>query len=425
MKTVVHAQLKDDFFRPGEPEEIAAVRGIIEEVRAGGDRALLRCTEKFDKVKVESLKVEESAIEKAWGGLDRDDRDALEAAAEAIRRFALRQMEGFADFEQELRPGVTCGQRIVPIERIGVYAPGGKYPLPSTVLMCAIPARVAGAREIILCSPPTHNASIHPAILAAAKICGVSEIYRAGGAQAVAAMAFGTETIRPVDKIVGPGSRVVTAAKRLVFPGVGIDFIAGPTEVLIIADETADPSLVAADLIAQAEHDENAEAVLVTHSDKLGSEVEKAIERQLENLSTAPIARTSLDRSGLIVMVDNVDQAVDVANRKAPEHLLLAVEKPDDYIGRLRNYGTLFIGQWSGVTLGDYTSGLNHTLPTSGCARYTGGLGVKDFLKVQTTLRVTPEGLRSIGPAAKILGGLEGLEAHARSIDMRLRKLGA
>ena len=425
MKTVTYSQLKDDFFRPGEPEEIAAVRDIIEDVRAGGDSALLRFTEKFDKVKVERLKVEQSEIEKAFDGLAEDDRAALEAAAEAIRRFALRQMESFNDFEQELRPGVKCGQKIVPIERIGVYAPGGKYPLPSTVLMCAIPARVAGAGEIVLCSPPTHHATIHPAILAAARICGVDEIFRAGGPQAVAAMAFGTETIRPVDKIVGPGSRYVTAAKRLVFPVVGMDFIAGPTEVLIIADETVDPSLVAVDLIAQAEHDENAEAVLVTQSDKLGKEVEEAIELQLENLATAPIARSALKRNGMIVMVDNVDQAVSLANRKAPEHLMLAVKNPDDYIGRLRSFGTLFIGQWSSVTLGDYTSGLNHTLPTSGCSRYTGGLGVKDFLKIQTTLRVTREGFRSIGPNARRLGELEGLEAHARAVDMRLRKLDA
>jgi histidinol dehydrogenase len=422
MRIIRSNELKEDFFEYKEIEEIELVRGIIAEVRSKGDRAIRRYTSKFDGVELEQFRISKSEIEKAYDQLDSKLIDSMEFATENIKRFASRQKEQLKDFEYEIRPGVFTGQKVIPIESVGVYTPGGRYPLPSTVLMCCVPARVAGVKQIMVCSPPTHNGSIHPAILVASDICQVDEIYRIGGVQSIAAMAYGTESIKKVDKIVGPGNQYVAAAKKLVYGAVGIDFIAGPTELLIIADDSANPAFIAADLLAQAEHDINAIPILITNSPVLADQVNQQIEKQLQNLPTADIARQSLNNNGAIILVDMIDDAFAIANKKAPEHLELQLKYADAFADQLKNYGSLFIGSFSAEALGDYSSGLNHTLPTNGCARYTGGLSVKDFLKFQTTLEVKEQGLSAIGQTAIDLGKIEGLDSHARSVEIRMNK---
>lgn len=421
MKIVKCHELDEQFYQFQEIEEISSVKDIISDVQKNGDDAVKKYTSKFDNVTLDRLSILDDEIKNAEGQLDEDKISNLKLAAENIKRFALRQLEQSYDFELEIQPGVHTGQKIIPLQRVGVYTPGGLFPLPSTVLMCCIPAKIAGVEEIALCSPPTYNGTIHPAILVAATICDVNEIYKIGGVQAIAAMAYGTETIRPVDKIVGPGNKYVAAAKKSVFGAVGIDFIAGPTELLIIADESAAPEFIAADLLGQAEHDTNAVPILVCTSIQIAEQVNQEIEQQLIELRTANIASVSLSNNGLIIIVDSIDEAVEIANRKAPEHLELHVANPGNYIDKIKNYGSLFIGTYAAEALGDYSSGLNHTLPTNRCARYTGGLSVRDFIKIQTTLRVTREGLSSIGPIAKQLGEIEGLPGHAKSVEIRMR----
>jgi len=420
MKIVKNENLDDSFFQYQEIEEIDSVRKIIAKVRNHKDKAIKEYTSKFDGVKLDQLRVSEAEIKNAYQKLDKELILSIEFAAENIRHFAIKQKEQLMDFEYEIRPGVFTGQKIIPIERIGIYTPGGSYPLPSTVLMCAIPARVAGVEKLTICSPPTHDGSIHPAILVAANICQINEIYKIGGVQAIAAMAYGTETIRRVDKIVGPGNKYVSAAKKLVYGAVGIDFIAGPTELLIIADDSSNPAYIAADLIGQAEHDINAIPILITVSHDIANQVNKAIEKQLLHLKTAEIAIQSLNNNGTIILVNTLAEAFAIANNKAPEHLELQIKNAEDYVDRLKNYGSLFIGSFSAEALGDYSSGLNHTLPTNACARYTGGLSVRDFLKFQTILRITGQGLTSIGPMAINFGRIEGLEGHARSVEIRM-----
>lgn len=421
MKIVKLEDLDEGFFLYHETEEIDSVRQIVADVKNHGDQAVRKYTAKFDGVELDHFAVSEVEIKNAHQQLENDFISAIELAAENIRRFAIKQKAQLKEIEYEIRKGVFSGQKVIAIERVGVYAPGGRYPLPSTVLMCAIPARVSGVDQIILCSPPSYNGSIHPAILMAANICQIDMVYRIGGVQAIAAMAYGTETIKPVDKIVGPGNQFITAAKKLVYGTVGIDFIAGPTELLIIADDSACPAFIATDLLAQAEHDTQAMPILITTSQILAAQVKNEIEQQVSKLTTADIARQSLDDNGLIILVNKIEDAIPIANKKAPEHLELHVENAQAYVDRFKNYGTLFIGPFSAAALGDYSSGLNHTLPTNTCARYTGGLSVKDFLKTPTTLRVTEEGISIIGPSAIRFGKIEGLEGHARSIEIRMK----
>ncbi len=420
MKIIHYDELSESFFEYQELEDIGVVQEIIAEVRRNGDGAIKKYSLKFDGVELEQFKISALEIAKAYDQFDNDMKAALQLAASNIEKFAAKQKEQLSDFDYEILPGVLTGQRVIPIGRIGVYTPGGSYPLPSTVLMCCIPARVAGVEEIVVCSPPTYNGTVHPAIVVAADICQVEEIYSIGGVQAIAAMAYGTETIKKVDKIVGPGNQYVAAAKKLVYGAVGIDFIAGPTELMIIADDSADPAFIAADLLAQAEHDINAIPILITYSLELADRVNQQIEQQLQNLPTADIARQSLNNNGKIILVDMIDDAFDIANKKAPEHLELQLEYAKEFAVQLTNYGSLFIGSFSAEALGDYSSGLNHTLPTNGCAKYTGGLSVKDFLKFQTTLEVTKEELSAIDQTAIDLGRLEGLDGHARSIEIRM-----
>ena len=424
MKLIKSTELDDSFFAYQEGAEIDSVREIIENVKNNGDEAVKRYTKEFDGVDVDKLRLVPEAIETAYYELDPSVRETLKAAADKIKRFARKQKEQLHDFEYEIQTGVFTGQRIVPIERVGVYTPGGSYPLPSTVLMGAIPAKVAGCREVIICSPPTYEGDIHPAILGAAYVSEVNEIYRIGGVQAIAAMAWGTESMKPVDLIVGPGNQYVTAAKRIVFGRVGIDFLAGPTEVLIVADDSANPAYIAADLLAQAEHDAMAIPILVTPSETLADAVNEELKKQLQELATAEIADTAVKKNGLIILSETLEEAFIIANRRAPEHLELMVEHADVQAEHLKNYGSLFIGNYAAEVLGDYSAGVNHTLPTNTCARYTGGLSVFNFLKVQTTLRTTKDGLNAIGPVAKHLGEIEGLDGHARSAAIRLDDTG-
>jgi histidinol dehydrogenase len=422
MRIIKGNALKSDFFSYQDTGDIIAVRKIINEVRQNGDDALRRYTLRFDNVSLTQMRVTTSEIRTAYKKVRPEVISALKQTAKNIRTFARKQLSQFEDFEIEITPGVFAGQKIVPIKRVGVYVPGGKFPLASTLLMCAIPAEVASVSEIVVCSPPSYNGSIHPAILVASDIVGINEIYKIGGVQAIAAMAYGTETIKKVDKIVGPGNKYVTRAKKEVFGAVGVDFIAGPSEIIIIADGSANPDYISADLLAQAEHDIDAVAILITTSTKLAHKVKKAIEIQLKGLKTKGIASVSINKNGKIIIVDNSDEAIWIANKKAPEHLALQIKSPEYYMSKLKNYGSLFIGGYSSVVLGDYSSGLNHTLPTNTAARYTGGLGVKDFVKLQTTLRVKRNALSAIGRTAKTIAGIEGLDGHAKAIAVRMKE---
>jgi len=419
MKRLNIQEFRAGFGEGSEFQETDAVGRIIADVRTRGDAALRDLTLKFDGVAVDDFKIDGKMIDRAASRLDPGLVSAMSEAASNIRVFAEAQLAAYKDFEVEIRPGVFAGQTVIPIERAGVYVPGGRYPLVSSLLMGAIPARVAGVREVLVCTPPGPEGDVSPPILAAAGLCGVDEVCRVGGSQAVAAMAYGTESIRKVDKIFGPGNAYVSAAKKLVYGDVGIDFIAGPTELMIIADRDANPAFIAADLVAQAEHDVRSTAILATDSDELAAEVGQKIGDILKKIRTADVARESLETRGAIVLVSSIEEAVELANERAPEHLGLFIADSERIRGRLRNFGSLFIGERAAEVFGDYSSGLNHILPTRGAARYTGGLSVRDFLKIQTTLRVEEKGLQAVGPAAERLARAEGLEGHAVSSEIR------
>lgn len=427
------------------------VKSVIADVIENRDAALRTYGEKFDVSAPASLLIPEHELKAAAEKLRREHPETYDAICyshDLALKFALRQKDSFDDFEIELTPGMFTGQKTIPVQRAGVYVPAGRFPLVSTVVMTVTPAVAAGVSEIVLCTPPR----VHPddkaasqaagkgipgkpfvggkpyadeGILAAAYICGVRKCYACGGSQAIAAMAYGTETIPSVDVIVGPGNKFVAAAKKLVFGKVGIDMVAGPTEVFIIADSSANPAWVAADLLAQAEHDVVAQPVMVTTDEALAQKVSDEIEKQLAELSTRQTARESIDSCGRIILVDSLEQAAEFANRKAPEHLELAMEAGEDrdkVASLVRNYGSLFIGHSAAEVFGDYAAGLNHTLPTSGSARYTGGLSVRVFLKTVTTLRAESgsEGMKNSALAAGALGDAEGLAAHARAARIRL-----
>jgi len=420
LKIIQYSDIKDNFFDSTYLTEDPSVRAIVSYVLENKDRALVEYTLHYEGVQLQDMKVTSDEIKKASAEVDNNTIETLKKAKSNIEKFSKAQLDQFNNFEIEIVPGVLAGQKVIPLARVGIYVPGGRFPLVSTLLMCVVPAKVAGVGEIAICSPPSHEGTIHPVILAAADLVGINEIYKVGGAQAIAAMAYGTETIKKVDKIIGPGSKYVTLAKKEVFGTVGIDFIAGPSEIMIIADDTANPRVLTADILAQAEHDTNATCILITDSPSVAEKVNEEVEVQLKELKNKAVARQSLNMNGMIIITNTIDEAVDLANRRAPEHLELQIKNPDHYVERFKNYGSLFIGEYSAEALGDYSSGLNHTLPTNGGARYTGGLGVKDFLKLQTTLRVTKQGLCEIGPIAKAFGEIEGLNGHAKSISIRL-----
>jgi len=381
------------------------VEGIVADVRKGGDKALRRYAVKFDSLQPkQSFVVSQQEMQNALAGASPEFRHALESAAASIRKFAEWQKP--APFTREMQPGVNVGQVIRPLDSVGCYVPGGRYPLPSTLLMTVIPAQVAGVREIVVVSPRPAQET-----LAAAALLGVSKFYRIGGAQAVAALAYGTETIKPVNKIVGPGNKFVTTAKKLVSFDCGIDMIAGPTEALIISDD-GNPKFIAADLLAQAEHDPDTSVVFVTTAKKLAEQVAKELK---SGAKSNPIARQSLKTNGVIFAAGSREQSIEIANAIASEHITI----PGDYLDDITSAGSIFIGDYSAQSIGDYASGPNHTLPTGGIARYRGGLSVMDFLKVITVQEVSREGLRDIAPIVETLAEAEGLKAHAESVRVR------
>lgn len=427
------------------------VKEVIDDVIENGDAALKKYAQKFDSSSPATFLVSEADLKSAAEKLKSENPDTYDAICyshELALKFAKRQRESFDNFEMEISPGMFTGQKNIPVEKAGVYVPAGRFPLVSTVVMTVTPAIAAGVNEIVICTPP----KIHPddmaelknqkkeadglpfvggkpyadeGIMAASYICGGKKVYACGGSQAIAALAYGTESIPAVDVIVGPGNKFVASAKKMVYGKVGIDMIAGPTEVFIIADSSANPEWLAADLLAQAEHDECAQPVLVCTDRTLAEKTALQIEEQLENLPTKETARASIENFGQIIIAESLEQAADFANRKAPEHLELAMENGDELKkiqGLVRNYGSLFIGHYSAEVFGDYAAGLNHTLPTSGAARYSGGLSVRAFLKTVTTLRAEKgsEGMKKSAIAAGNLGDAEGLSAHAKAARIRL-----
>jgi histidinol dehydrogenase len=396
----------------------AAVRAIIADVAARGDRAVIELTRQFDRFDPAKagLKVAADEIDAAVAACDRRALDALIFARDRIEAYHRRQLPVDERFTDAL--GVELGSRWTAIEAVGLYVPGGTAAYPSSVLMNAVPAKVAGVPRLVM-AVPAPQGQLVPLVLAAAKLAGVDEIYRIGGAQAVAALAYGTETIAPVAKIVGPGNAYVAAAKRLVFGKVGIDMIAGPSEVLILADKSGHPDWIAADLLAQAEHDASAQSILITDDAALADKVEKAVDAQLASLPRASIAGASWRDFGAVIMVGELDEAVPLVDAIAPEHLEIASEDAERLAGRIRNAGAIFLGPHTPEAIGDYVAGANHVLPTARSARFSSGLGVLDFMKRTSILKCGPDQLRALGPAAVALGEAEGLEAHARSVMMR------
>lgn len=430
---------------------IDVVRDVLNDVRTNGDSAVKKYTAQFDVASPASLEIPQEELKAAAEKMQKENPDLYHSlcySRDLAIRFAKKQRESFDDFEVELEPGLYTGQRNIPVDRAGVYVPAGRFALVSTMVMTVAPAVAAGVKEIILCTPPR----VHPSekaqaesagkgvpgkafengkpyadenIMAAAYICGVTKAFACGGSQAIGALAFGTESIPAVDVIVGPGNKFVAEAKKLVYGTVGIDMVAGPTEVFIIADKSANPEWVAADLLAQAEHDVVAQPVLALTDESLAKAVSAEIEKQLETLETAAVARQSIDNYGRIIVCNSLEEAAELANRKAPEHLELAMEagaERDKLEKLVHNYGSLFIGHGAAEVFGDYAAGLNHTLPTSGSARFTGGLSVRVFLKTVTTLRTdsSKEGPVNSAKAAGILGDAEGLAGHARAARIRL-----
>jgi len=397
----------------------AATRAIVDDVAARGDAALLEATRKFDRLdlKASGLRVGAAEIQTALKACDSGTIDALKFARDRIELFHRRQLPKDDRFTDPL--GVELGWRWSAIEAVGLYVPGGTAAYPSSVLMNAVPAKVAGVSRVVMVVP-SPDGKLNPLVLAAADLGGVSEIYRVGGAQAIAALAHGTATIAPVAKIVGPGNAYVAAAKRLVFGKVGIDMIAGPSEVLVVADATGNAGWIASDLLAQAEHDVNAQSILITDSPALANEVERAVQSQLATLPRAEIARASWNDFGGIIVVNSIDKAVPLANAIAAEHVEIMTADPDTVAAKIRNAGAIFIGPHTPEAIGDYVGGSNHVLPTARSARFSSGLGVLDFMKRTSILKCGPDQLRALGPAAMTLGKAEGLDAHARSVGLRL-----
>lgn len=396
------------------------VSDIIADVRCNGDEALLRYCEKFDKVVLDSLEVTAEEIEQAFDEVEPEFIRVLQSAAENIRNFHSKQVRN--SFIISEHPGVVMGQKVTPIDAVGLYVPGGTAAYPSTVLMDAIPAKIAGCPQIVIVTPPGKDGKVPSPILAAAKIAGVDRIFKVGGAQAVAALAYGTQSIPKVDKIVGPGNAFVAEAKKQVFGAVAIDMIAGPSEILIVADSTCDPAYVAADLLSQAEHDKLASAVLVTDSLALAEAVQSEIEKQVDTLPRKEIAKASIENNGKIIVAEDLRQAIDIANELAPEHLELCIDQPFDYLDAIRHAGSIFLGKYCPEALGDYLAGPNHTLPTSGTARFSSPLSVDDFVKKSQYTYFTKDALHQVSDSIALFAENEGLHAHGRSATIRFEE---
>lgn len=397
-----------------------AVTEILAQVAARGDEALREYTLRFDKADLTDLEVTEAEIDEAFAAVEPEFVEILRQAAANIRAFHEKQRRN--SFVVADQPGVVLGQKIVPIQKVGLYVPGGTAAYPSTVLMDSIPAKIAGCPQLVMVTPPGADGKVNPVILAAAKIAGVDRIFKVGGAQAVAGLAFGTETLPKVDKIVGPGNAYVAEAKKQVFGRVAIDMIAGPSEILVVADATCNAKVVAADMLSQAEHDKMASAVLVTDSGELAKAVQAELERQIPLLPRSEIARASIDHNGKIIVAETLDAAIDIANEIAPEHLELCVDAPFDYLDRVRCAGSIFLGKNCPEALGDYFAGPNHTLPTSGTAKFSSALSVDDFVVKSQFTYYTADALAKVGEQVAYFARKEGLDAHANSVTVRLEE---
>ncbi len=420
IKTYIYGEItKDEIFARTEStvNVEAVVADIIENVKKDKDAALIRYSEKFDGVKLDAIEVSKEEIDEAVASVDEKFIGILKKASESIYNFHSRQVRN--SFLINDKDGVIIGQKVIPIEKVGLYVPGGTAAYPSSVLMNCIPAKIAGCPQIVMVTPPSKNGKVNPHILAAAKVAGVDRVFKVGGAQAVAALAYGTETIPQVDKIVGPGNAFVAEAKKQVFGKVSIDMIAGPSEILVIADGTCNPKYVAADLLSQAEHDKMASAVLVTDSAELAAAVAEEIERQIPMLSREEIARTSIDNNGKIIITASIDEAVEVANSIAPEHLEICVDEPFMYLDKIKNAGSVFMGKYCPEALADYMAGPNHTLPTSGTARFSSPLSVDDFVKKTQFSYFTRDALGKVCRDVEYFANKEGLGAHAKSAVIR------
>ncbi len=398
----------------------ATVSEIINNVRKNGDSALFDYCKKFDGAVIDSLEVTQQEIDDAFKTVEPKFIEIIEKAAQNIRAFHQKQVRN--SFIINDNDGVVVGQKIIPVDRAGLYVPGGTAAYPSTVLMDSIPAKLAGCKEICITTPPGRDGKVNPVILAAAKIAGVDRIFKVGGAQAIAALAYGTQTIPKVDKIVGPGNAYVAEAKKQVFGMVSIDMIAGPSEILIVADATCNAKFVAADLLSQAEHDKMASAVLVTDSMELAKAVSDELERQIPLLPRKDIARTSIDNNGKIIVVDNIDKAIEISNEIAPEHLELCVDNPFDYLDKIKHAGSIFMGKYCPEALGDYFAGPNHTLPTTGSARFSSPLSVDDFIKKTQYTYYTKDALSRVADDVAFFANKEGLDAHAKSATIRFEE---
>ncbi len=400
-----------------EIDVASTVSEIIADVKENGDNAIYKYAEKFDNAILTSIEVTEEEMYEAFRAVPIEFIEVLEKAAANIKKFHEKQVRN--SFIINDSDGVVIGQKIIPVEKAGLYVPGGTAAYPSTVLMDSIPAKIAGVKEVVITTPPSFGGKVHPYILAAAKIAGVDKIFKVGGAQAIAALAYGTETIPKVDKIVGPGNAFVAEAKKQVFGNVSIDMIAGPSEILVVSDEKSDPRFVAADLLSQAEHDKMASAVLVTNSMDFATKVQNEIETQIENLERRDIARISVDKNGKIIVAENLDTAIDIANEIAPEHLELCLDNPFDYLDKIKHAGSIFMGRYCPESLGDYYAGPNHTLPTSGTARFSSPLSVDDFIKKTQYTYYTKDALKKVANDVAYFAEKEGLTAHAKSATIR------
>lgn len=405
----------------GREDVEKAARRILERVREGGDDELVACVRKFDGAKLDAVEVTKAEWDEAVGRVDPADRAALGKAAMRVREFHRKRVPSSWEMREE--GGAYMGVRVRPLARVGLYVPGGKASYPSSVIMNAVPASVVEVPEICVATPPRPDGSLRAEVLMAARLAGVHRVFKMGGAHAVAAFAYGTESVPRVDKVVGPGNQWVAAAKRLVFGDVGIDAEAGPTEVVVVADRTATAAWVAADLISQAEHDEQAQAILITPARALAAKVQELVAKQAAELSRAAVIRESLAKRGAVVVTKDLDEAIELANRYAPEHLVLAVDKAELALKKVTNAGSVFLGHYTPVAVGDYLAGPNHVLPTGGTARFFSPLGVDDFLKRSSFVRFEPPKLRELGIDLIRLAELEGLSGHARSVDLRLAKI--
>ncbi len=405
MKIINYEKIENNFFEKIEFEEISSVVEIIREIKINGDEAVKKYSKQFDGEDLEAFLISDYEIKNAYSKVDEKTIKAIKKSIQNVKKFSKKQLNCLKSLKVKIDNN-ELGHKIIPIESVGCYIPGGNYPLLSSAVMTIIPAKIAGVKEVIACSP-----KIRPETIVACDLAGADKIYKIGGAQAIAAMAYGTQSISKVNKIVGPGNKYVTAAKKYVFGEVGIDFLAGPSEVMIIADETANPEFVSADMLAQCEHDADARAFLVCTGENFANLVKIFAQKQLENLSTKEIASKSFEKS-FAVIVKSIEEAVDIANKKAPEHLELCFKDSRKFIEKFKNYGSLFIGNYSAEVYGDYCSGTNHVLPTNEVSKYSGGLSVFDFVKVQTYQMISKKGNLKISETASKLAEIEGLQAH-------------